>query len=406
MVARYLAAARAGETPVPPPHAEVQALLRRAGAGGGPAVRRGAGARRARGDPERGLAARPDAHGAPALVPAAGGDLDRAGRRGAEPVDGRGGALARGDGDRAARAALAGRPRGLPGRGRRHVHDRRHGGDVHRAGRGAGPPLARRLGARRGRARGRRRSAGSTRTTPSRARCRSSGSARRPCVGVAADARHAMDPQALAEALDGRAAPGHGGRGDGRLDRGRRVRRPGGHRRPLRGARDLAPRRRRARRFRAALDTPPPAAWPASGGPTRWPGTRTRCCRLPLASGALLLRDERRLDAAFAQHAEYLFHDRSERVYDQGVRSFQCSRRGDALKLWVAWQRYGTDGLGALYDHLCETTAAFHDAGRGAPGVRRAAPARGQHPLLRPPRRPRRGAARGLERVRAAATCR
>ena len=83
---------------------------------------------------------------------------------------------------------------------------------------------------------------------------------------------------------------------------------------------------------------------------------------LPLASGALLLRDERRLDAAFAQHAEYLFHDRSERVYDQGVRSFQCSRRGDALKLWVAWQRYGTDGLAALYDHLCATTAAFHAA--------------------------------------------
>ena len=83
---------------------------------------------------------------------------------------------------------------------------------------------------------------------------------------------------------------------------------------------------------------------------------------LPLASGALLLRDERRLDAAFAQHAEYLFHDRSERVYDQGVRSFQCSRRGDALKLWVAWQRHGTEGLGALYDHLCATTAAFHAA--------------------------------------------
>ena len=127
---------------------------------------------------------------------------------------------------------------------------------------------------------------------------------------------------------------------------------------------------------------------------------------LPLASGALLLRDERRLDAAFAQHAEYLFHDRSERVYDQGVRSFQCSRRGDALKLWVAWQRHGTEGLGALYDHLCETTAAFHARRRGAPRVRRAAPAGGQHPLLRPPRRPRRGAARGVERVRAAATSR
>ncbi len=82
---------------------------------------------------------------------------------------------------------------------------------------------------------------------------------------------------------------------------------------------------------------------------------------LPLAAGALLLRDEARLDAAFVQHAEYLFHDRSERPYDQGVRSFQCSRRGDALKLWVAWQRHGTAGLGALYDRLCATTAALHE---------------------------------------------
>jgi L-2,4-diaminobutyrate decarboxylase len=83
---------------------------------------------------------------------------------------------------------------------------------------------------------------------------------------------------------------------------------------------------------------------------------------LPLASGALLVRDEQLLDAAFAQRADYLFHDRSERVYDQGVRSFQCSRRGDALKLWIAWQRHGTDGLAALYDHLCATTLALHDA--------------------------------------------
>jgi L-2,4-diaminobutyrate decarboxylase len=33
-----------------------------------------------------------------------------------------------------------------------------------------------------------------------------------------------------------------------------------------------------------------------------------------------------------------------------------CSRRVDAFKLWVAIQRYGADGLGQLYDRLCETT--------------------------------------------------
>jgi L-2,4-diaminobutyrate decarboxylase len=84
---------------------------------------------------------------------------------------------------------------------------------------------------------------------------------------------------------------------------------------------------------------------------------------LPLSAGLLLVRDERDLDAAFAQQAPYLFHgDEGERIADQGVRSFMCSRRADALKVWVALQRYGADGLGALYDSLCAVTRTLHDA--------------------------------------------
>ena len=48
------------------------------------------------------------------------------------------------------------------------------------------------------------------------------------------------------------------------------------------------------------------------------------------------------------------------RPVDQGVRSFLCSRRTDALKLWVALQRYGADGIAQLYDHLCAVTHALH----------------------------------------------
>ena len=98
---------------------------------------------------------------------------------------------------------------------------------------------------------------------------------------------------------------------------------------------------------------------------------------LPLGAGVVLVREERWLEAAFAQAAPYLFHappaaphapalahaeeyDAAPRVWDQGVRSFQCSRRADALKAWVALQRYGADGLGALYDRLCDTAAALH----------------------------------------------
>ena len=84
---------------------------------------------------------------------------------------------------------------------------------------------------------------------------------------------------------------------------------------------------------------------------------------LPLSAGLLLVRDERDLDAAFAQQAPYLFHgEGGERIADQGVRSFMCSRRADTLKVWVALQRHGADGMGALYDHLCAVTRSLHDA--------------------------------------------
>jgi L-2,4-diaminobutyrate decarboxylase len=82
---------------------------------------------------------------------------------------------------------------------------------------------------------------------------------------------------------------------------------------------------------------------------------------LPLSAGVLLVRDEGDLDAAFAQRAPYLFTgEENARQWDQGPRSFQCSRRADALKLWVAFQRYGVRTLGALYDHQCDLARAMH----------------------------------------------
>jgi len=84
---------------------------------------------------------------------------------------------------------------------------------------------------------------------------------------------------------------------------------------------------------------------------------------LPLAASVVLVRDERDLDAAFSQRAPYLFHRTQQaRGWDQGVRSFQCSRRLDAVKVWVALQRYGASGLGAIHDRLCATALAFHRA--------------------------------------------
>jgi glutamate/tyrosine decarboxylase-like PLP-dependent enzyme len=86
---------------------------------------------------------------------------------------------------------------------------------------------------------------------------------------------------------------------------------------------------------------------------------------LPLQAGMVLVREERDIDAAFSQRAPYLFHAaEGERVWDQGTRSFLCSHRADVFKMWVALQRYGADGLGALYDHLCERACSmWHEIG-------------------------------------------
>jgi L-2,4-diaminobutyrate decarboxylase len=84
---------------------------------------------------------------------------------------------------------------------------------------------------------------------------------------------------------------------------------------------------------------------------------------LPLPAGMLLVRDERDLQAAFAQRAPYLFHgdSGSARVRDQGVRSFQCSRRADVLKVWVVLQRHGRNGVAAVHDHLCDLAVMVRD---------------------------------------------
>ena len=84
---------------------------------------------------------------------------------------------------------------------------------------------------------------------------------------------------------------------------------------------------------------------------------------LPLAAGMVLTRDERDLERAFAQQAPYLFHGgKSTRIIDQGIRSFQCSRRADVLKLWAVIQRFGSSGLGQLHDHLCSTARLLYEA--------------------------------------------
>lgn len=89
---------------------------------------------------------------------------------------------------------------------------------------------------------------------------------------------------------------------------------------------------------------------------------------LPLSASMVLVRRERDLAAAFAQRAPYLFHGHDAgRNWDQGVRSFQCSRRFDALKVWVALQRHGSSGIEAFHDRLCALAGTLHDLIRTRP---------------------------------------
>ena len=82
---------------------------------------------------------------------------------------------------------------------------------------------------------------------------------------------------------------------------------------------------------------------------------------MPLSASVVLVRHEQDLEGAFSQRAPYLFHVKDDRRnWDQGLRTFQCSRRIDAFKVWIALQRYGAEAIGTLYDQLCDTAATLH----------------------------------------------
>lgn len=83
---------------------------------------------------------------------------------------------------------------------------------------------------------------------------------------------------------------------------------------------------------------------------------------MPISAGALLVRDRRHLDTAFQQSAPYLFHIRAgeERSRDIGKRTLQCSKRFDALKIWISLKHYGLDHFGALQERTVENARYLH----------------------------------------------
>ncbi|MEU7280972.1 aspartate aminotransferase family protein [Streptomyces sp. NPDC045431] len=82
----------------------------------------------------------------------------------------------------------------------------------------------------------------------------------------------------------------------------------------------------------------------------------------PVSSSAVLVRDGATLRHA-TYHAEYLNPRRTveEKIPNQVDKSLQTTRRFDALKLWMTLRVMGADGVGQLFDEVCDLAAAGWD---------------------------------------------
>ncbi|SED31950.1 aspartate aminotransferase family protein [Streptomyces sp. TLI_105] len=75
----------------------------------------------------------------------------------------------------------------------------------------------------------------------------------------------------------------------------------------------------------------------------------------PVSSSAVLVRDGATLRHA-TYHADYLNPRRTqaEHIPNQVDKSLQTTRRFDALKLWMTLRVMGADGIGELFDEVCD----------------------------------------------------
>ncbi|MER7946682.1 aspartate aminotransferase family protein [Streptomyces sp. NPDC096079] len=75
----------------------------------------------------------------------------------------------------------------------------------------------------------------------------------------------------------------------------------------------------------------------------------------PVSSSAVLVRDGATLRHA-TYHADYLnpLRTLAEQIPNQVDKSLQTTRRFDALKLWMTLRVMGADGVGELFDEVCD----------------------------------------------------
>ncbi|HEV7425294.1 MAG TPA: aminotransferase class V-fold PLP-dependent enzyme [Thermoanaerobaculia bacterium] len=81
---------------------------------------------------------------------------------------------------------------------------------------------------------------------------------------------------------------------------------------------------------------------------------------MSLSLGVILVRDGRWLRRAFEADAPYLFN--AERASDNiGEMTIQCSKRADAIKLWLTLQMFGTQPFVDAMEHVTDLTRYLYD---------------------------------------------
>lgn len=87
---------------------------------------------------------------------------------------------------------------------------------------------------------------------------------------------------------------------------------------------------------------------------------------VPLSCSVILVREKGLLRKHFSESASYLFQSDEDEL-NHGVKSMQCGRRNDCLKLWAAWQHLGDTGYARRIDRLYELARYFADRVKADP---------------------------------------
>ncbi|MCP3957190.1 MAG: glutamate decarboxylase [bacterium] len=90
---------------------------------------------------------------------------------------------------------------------------------------------------------------------------------------------------------------------------------------------------------------------------------------VPLTCSTLLMRRPGLLAKHLDESAGYLFQGDDDE-FNPGVRSLQCGRRNDALKLWAAWRFHGDRGYAHRIDRLFALAASAADRIEADPDLR------------------------------------